>query len=230
MKADSEIHLLLNRRVVGIEMEDTCGHVTVRSGGETERLRAPVVVNCLWENRRAFDVAVGIDGVPDYTTRFKYGVVLEADPYIKALDSITIIQGPFGNFVVDPNRQGAYCSWYPASLKGTVTDDAIPDAWDAACGQDAPPDVAEEVGKANLAAFRKILPGLPDVSILRAKPGLIPAEGATDIDNETSAFHRRSDAALLSKGRYVSINTGKYTSAPRNAMRLQRHLCQAGYL
>ncbi|MEL7252764.1 MAG: FAD-dependent oxidoreductase [Pseudomonadota bacterium] len=228
---DPGITRMLNHRVERIALEDRASIVTLSDAqGNRQQIGAPLVINCLWENRRKFDVSVGITDIPDYTTRFKYGIVLEANDYIKSLDSITIIQGPFGNFVVDPAREGAYASWYPACIKGSTTSDAIPLEWDQACGQDAPPCIAAAIGRDNLDAFRKILPDLPDVAILRAKAGLIPAEGTSDIDTKDSRFHTRAEDTFLSKGCYTSVNTGKYTSAPRNAIRLRDHLVAQGQL
>ena len=78
--------------------------------------------------------------------------------------------------------------------------------------------------RANIAAFRKLLPNLPDMEVIRAKAGLLLAEGKVDINDRNSTFHQRNEIPVTGGNGYYSINTSKYTSAPRNAMILEEML------
>lgn len=57
-------------------------------------------------------------------------------------------------------------------------------------------------------------------SITQVDAGVIFAWGSTDIDEADSELHQRHDIGLLHHDGYVSMNTGKLTTAPLFAERL----------
>ena len=227
-KAD-DIELLFERRIIEVDHEGVGYKVVCELPDfETEEFKAPLILNCLWEGRTKIDARVGLIDLPKYSIRLKYGLVLKADDYVRSLDSITVALGAYGNIVVDTHRPWVYCSWYPECLVGTMDYGDVPQEWEEACSGDAPPERAAELARANIAAFRKLLPNLPDMEVIHAKAGMILAEGKVDINDGNSTFHQRNEIPVTGGNGFYSINTSKYTSAPRNAMILEEMLfgCQ----
>jgi hypothetical protein len=48
----------------------------------------------------------------------------------------------------------------------------------------------------------------------RVTSGIVFAWGETDIDDRDSALHKRNDIGVETRGRYHTVNTGKFTTAP----------------
>ena len=100
---------------------DSCGWcVRLADGGV---LRAPVVVNCLWENRAAIDRQVRPSSEP-VSIRYKEALFGTATTGLAGLTPSTRILGPFGDVAVYANGD-AYLSWYPAGLAAR-SDDGTP--------------------------------------------------------------------------------------------------------
>ena len=73
----------------------------------------------------------------------------------------------------------------------------------------------ERIARESLQALRAYYPALSD---FHCKPvvegGAIFAWGDTDIDDPESELHRRDEIGPVLHGGYVSVNTGKLTTAP----------------
>lgn len=195
-----------------------------RKDGSTASFRSDIVFNCLWESRIYFDQMMGIEITAGYSIRLKYGLVLKADDFLRSLDSFTIIHGPFGNFVINPHDDRAFCSWYSSCLKGMMQYGMIPDSWDQACEGYTSESLIEQLREDNFENFRKIVPQLSKFDVLEVKAGLILAEGNKDIAERDSSLHTRNEFPIREFGGYYSVSTSKYTSAPRNAMLLEQML------
>jgi hypothetical protein len=137
-----------------------------------------------------------------------------------------MIHGPYGNIVVSDNTDRAFCSWYPAGMKGLMEYGDLPQPWEKACSGRVSPALIEQLRRDHLAGFRKIIPGLPDLKVIAVKGGVILAEGSKDITERDSAFHARNDTPIREQAGYYSVNTSKYTSAPRNTLLLEQLLTQ----
>jgi hypothetical protein len=185
---------------------------------------ADLVFNCLWESRIYFDQMMGLGGGAEQSIRLKYGLVVKADDFIRSLDSFTIIHGPYGNFVISPDDDRAFCSWYPSCLKGMMEYGTIPVLWDQACDGYTSDSLIKQLRDDNFESFRKIVPQLNQFDVLEVKAGLILAEGNKDITERDSSFHTRSEFPIRESAGYYSVSTSKYTSAPRNTMLLEQML------
>lgn len=219
------IDIYLNHRVTEISAKPGGFIIQCqKEDGSTALFKSDLVFNCLWESRIYFDRMMGMDEGAGHSIRLKYGLVLKADDFIRSLDSFTMIHGPYGNFVISPRDDRAFCSWYPACLKGMMDYGPIPPAWDQACEGDTSDISIKTLQEDNFKSFRNIVPELRKFEVLQVKAGLILAEGNKDISERDSAFHSRSEFPIRESAGYYSVSTSKYTSAPRNTMLLEQML------
>jgi hypothetical protein len=135
------------------------------------------------------------------------------------LPSFTLMCGRFGD-VVNFGGGRAYFSWYPACLRGWSTDVEVPAAWDAISR--GHPDAVEagDIVARSLEAFDTVIPGLGGCRIDSVSAGVIFAWGRTDIDDPASELHRRDEIGPAAFDGYITVNTGKLTTAPLFAQRI----------
>ena len=62
-------------------------------------------------------------------------------------------------------------------------------------------------------------------AIFRLASGAVFAWGSSDIDDPGSYLHRRYEIGVHSHGRYHSIDTSKYTTAPLFALEAADRVC-----
>ncbi|WP_137124239.1 FAD-dependent oxidoreductase [Roseomonas sp. HF4] len=171
------------------------------------------IVNCLWANRPAVDVASGLEARPAAMIRHKVGLFLQAEAGAdRGAPSTTFVLGPFGDIVAWPCGR-LYLAWYPAGMVGVARQVARTDWRAVRAGLDAP-----AIAAATIAALARLCPRLAAV-VAGARPvvdgGAIYALGATDIDDPRSRLHQRSEVGLVAaQDGYHSVDTGKYTLAP----------------
>lgn len=189
--------------------------------GQEERFSAPLVLNCLWEERALFDRQIGLQDKGAESMRLKFSLLVRKNEVIDRLGSFIIVHGAFGSIVTHPAKEDAFLSWYPGSLHGLMPVQKLPETWADICRGKIDPDVMLTVWQNNLEGFRTIIPdlGAPEPTVIKA--GVILANGLLDIDRTDSAFHRRDEAPVRIRDGYVSVSTGKYTSAPRNTAILE---------
>jgi hypothetical protein len=138
------------------------------------------------------------------------------------MPSAVIGVGPFGD-VKNYNGRDLYLSWYPAGLavEGTAL---------------APPPVPpiDDTARADLIAsvLTRLGAMLPSVAALRShletvrvEGGWVYAAGRGALDDRRSSLHRRDRAGVVRDGRYLSIDTGKYSMAPWIAEGLAADVC-----
>jgi hypothetical protein len=176
------------------------------------------LVNCLWENRLYFDSQLGIHPNRKWVYRLKYRILGVPSDRIAALDSFTCVLGAFGD-LVNYDNQYSYLSWYPECMRGWSSDITTPLTWEDACNGKM--EKEEWVDKA-LAGLDNIIPGLADFDIRHLDGGIIFSWGKTDIDDFNSELHNRFDIGVNHVDNYYSIDTGKFTSAPFFANKLQK--------
>ncbi|MDC7789919.1 FAD-dependent oxidoreductase [Rhodoplanes sp. TEM] len=173
-----------------------------------------VIVNALWDGRAAVDASVGLrpDGPVSYRWRLSLFARLAAPC---DLPSLVIATGPFGD-VKNYDGRTLYLSWYPAGL---VVDAA---AW-------RPPPALDTAGRDRVAAaiLDGLAPYVPElVARVRAAAtvtvggGWVVAQGEGSIGDPASSLHRRDRYGVTRSGTYVSIDTGKYSTAPWLAAQL----------
>jgi glycosyltransferase involved in cell wall biosynthesis len=174
------------------------------------------VVNCLWENKTKFDNFIFEEKKYDTNYRYKCGIISNQIEELKKCYSVTIVNGPFGDFVnfdVIENKY-MYFSWYPFSMKGFECSDSSPKDWSVDTLIKSTNDFIDD--------HQKIFSFLFGIHFNFVDPkiigGIIVGKGNIDISEKTSELHMRNDVRLEKCDGYVSISTGKYTSAPYNAL------------
>ena len=175
------------------------------------------VVNACWEGRLALDETMDVRPEGRWSFRYKLGVFVGRVQGLEEVPSCTLVWGPFGD-VVNFGGGDLYLSWYPECMLGMVDGVTLP-RWSE--------EIAEEARSRAVRGTVEALAGIcPDLFVLgepgrhRLTPrgGVIFARGATDIDDPQSELHERHRIGVRSFGRYHSIDTGKYTTAPLFAM------------
>jgi hypothetical protein len=203
---------LVERAPTGFRVEGT-------SASGTWRLNAEAVVNCLWEGRLAIDRQLDLVPTRPWVYRLKYRLLGQLPPSLADLPSLTLVLGKFGD-IVNYGDGRAYLSWYPACLRGWTGDLQVPDAWDQACHGVSTAAEETDIIRQSLDAFDTIVPGIGDTRIDSVAAGVIFSWGQTDIDDPSSELHRRDEIGPVAHEGYVTVNTGKLTTAPLFATRV----------
>lgn len=209
------IDLILNERIESVEHGDHKFKVIT----DKQVREFDLIVNCLWEGKKKFDNILGMDYQNDNNYRFKFGIVSEYIDCIKNTQSMTIVNGPFGDFVNFPNQSDKkmYFSWYPVSMYQMVTDwKQIPNDWVTLTNSDINHELHANLKQQHLNKFRELF--CQDFTFINENivGGIIVASGHDDIGNAKSELHERSTNPVMKKGNYYAVSTGKFTSAPYN--------------
>lgn len=212
--AHHDVTLSWGREVVAVDRTPT-GFVvhhraTVDDRNASGRLHADAVVNCLWDGRLAVDATLGIRPSRRWVHRLRRSVIARpAAAGDRPVPSLTVVLGPFGDVVAYPGGD-VYLSWYPTCLAGWSADLRPPVGWDR--GADAAVDA--ELASGVIAALSRYAPGLGSHEARVTQQGVIVAFGDTDIDDPASGLHTRDGVGVHGHDGYVSVDTGKLTTAP----------------
>ena len=180
------------------------------------------VVNALWEGRLAVDASLGLPPPPVWSHRFRLSAFLHTSRPV-SVPSTVVATGPFGD-VKNYNGRDFYVSWYQSGLVAEGTDIA-------------PPAVPHMTGEARHALLRAIVTNLerimPSVKLLltcadgaRLEGGWVYAAGRGSLSNPASTLHRRDRIGISQAGSYISVDTGKYSTAPWLAREVVRLIPQ----
>jgi hypothetical protein len=181
--------------------------------GEAWSTRAAVVVNCLWDDRMRLDAQLGFAPRRRWVHRLKYRLLGRLPAALADLSSFTFVLGPFGDIVTWPSGR-VYLSWYPACVRGWCSELTAPGAWQDACNGQADPRTARDVVTDALRELARVVPGLDAAAIDTVDAGIITAWGDTDIDDPKSEFHQRHEVGPWARDGWISVDTGKLTTAP----------------
>jgi glycine/D-amino acid oxidase-like deaminating enzyme len=168
------------------------------------------VVNALWEGRLAVDQSVGLVPPAEISHRYRVAAFVRLTHPID-VPSAVIGTGPFG----DAKRFGdrdVYLSWYPAGL--LAESDAPAPAGDPRGSADDEARVLHEI----LTRLGDVLPAVRQVPAAidhaRIRGGWVYASGRGSLAHPASTLHRRDRVGIQRAGRYLSVDTGKYSLAP----------------
>lgn len=201
--------------------------VDCRLGDHTQQL-GPFhhVVNALWANRLVIDARMGRPPQRPFTNRLKLGVNIwlgERDP---AAPTTTYLLGPYGDMVRFPSGR-IYLSWYPVGMIAML-DSLQPIDWrERLAAVDHQHIIAESVS-----ALQRLTPAfdphLDDSSVrVEVEGGAIFAWGSTDIDDRGSELHERFEIGPHHQGNYISLDTGKFSTAPRFSLEVAERISPA---
>ena len=223
------------RRLSGGEVD-----IEWRRGGQDSSSRYACAANCLWEDKLRVDATAGIpDGGP-WLLRYKATIGLVVDsPAPTNIPSATGILGSYGD-VVDFGDGTYYVSWYPRCKLAQSTDGEGRKLHESVHTSGLTrrvrkmlsgfPSLAKSVSSLAHRGFardciRDMTAYVPSLDGLLARArhvavggGVIVARGATDIDDPRSFLHRRSAVGPVAYGSYVTVDTGKYCTAPMFAL------------
>lgn len=168
------------------------------------------VVNALWEGRVALDTAAGLAPPPAWSYRYRVAVFLDTTTAVTT-PNVVIATGPFGD-VKNYDGRSLYLSWYDTGLLAHGTGPSLPPV--PPLDGEAAARLADDV----IAHLGGLLHGVADLPSLTAARhvagGWVVAAGHGTLDDPASTLHRRDRIGLTRHGRYLSVDTGKYSVAP----------------
>jgi 2-polyprenyl-6-methoxyphenol hydroxylase-like FAD-dependent oxidoreductase len=220
LAADPRITLHLGSCIERVEPAGSEIRLHTRRSGETESLSYDQVINATWADLLRIDATAGVPSPKDASFRWRYIVRIRAPHGARGLPTCSIVLGPFGD-LVEYGRGDLFLSWYPAGRQAMVASVSPPAHW----SQGPLAEDATGVAPRTFAALRSLVPALGAVTegaveTAEVQAGIIYARGTSDIDDRGSGYHRRDRIGPHSYGRYHSVDTGKYTTAPLFARRL----------
>ncbi len=168
------------------------------------------VINALWQGRLAVDQSIGMKPSGIWSHRYRQSIFLRTRKEVD-LPCVLVATGPYGD-IKNYNRRDFYLSWYPEGLR--IDSSAI-----------EPPDPArlnpEAVQRKCDVIFDRLEAFIPmaralreNIESLSLEGGWVFAAGQGALSDPASTLHRRKDFGLFRRGRYLSIDTGKYSTAP----------------
>jgi hypothetical protein len=175
-----------------------------------------LIVNALWEGRPAVDVTAGLLPTPGWSHRYRLALFAMTSRPLQTRSTLISV-GPFGD-VKNYDGTNFYLSWYPVGLRALGHELAPP----------APPmlDPAEEISviagvRAGLAPLVLGVDEILDSATeIKVRGGYVFAQGKGALDDRRSSLHRRNSFGIRRRGNYLSIDTGKFSTAPLLAEQL----------
>jgi len=216
--AEPGIELRMGTHVTGVDRDDE-GRFAV---GTSEGIDGPfdAVVNALWEGRLAIDATMGVPPPHNWSHRYRVAAFVHTDRNID-VPSAVICTGPFGD-VKNYDGRNFYLSWYPAGLlvDSSALSPAAPDHLDAARREQLATTMLRELAT-RLPRVREIDDHMESCHI---EGGWVYATGTGSLADPASTLHRRDRIGASADGRYISVDTGKYSIAPWLAHRIAADL------
>lgn len=168
------------------------------------------VVNALWEGRMAIDLTVGIQPSGVWSNRYRQSLFVRTSKPVLTPSAI-ISTGPFGD-IKNYNNRNFYLSWYTDGLRVDSSDIVPPEIESL----DMPShDFFSHTVFNHLQTYlpwaERIREHAEDI---RVEGGWVFAAGKGKLSNPSSTLHKRSDYGIFRKGNYISVDTGKYSTAP----------------
>lgn len=221
LQASQNIKLVMGLKVAAVQQKSAGGERwfvdTLDAAGEKNSFGPyDSVVNTLWEGALAVDATVGLLPPLTWTHRYRLSLFAKCKQPVK-LNSAVIGFGPFGD-IKNYDGRHLYISWYDSGLLSEGHDLHPPVVHLPG------PDAELNIVKEKLSKLGSLIPGvsglLAHFESYSLKGGWVYAAGQGALSDRQSDLHRRDKAGLSSKGRYYSVDTGKYSIAPLLARKL----------
>ena len=179
------------------------------------------VVNALWQGRLAIDQTAGFPPTGVWSNRYRQSLFLRTTEPV-ASPCAVIATGPFGD-IKNYNGRDFYLSWYPDGLLADSSAVSPPQLESLVM-----PD-PKQLTASILDNLEALLPGVARIrekaERLSIKGGWVFAAGRGLLSDPSSTLHRREDFGAVRRGRYISVDTGKYSTAPWLARSIADGLC-----
>jgi glycine/D-amino acid oxidase-like deaminating enzyme len=168
------------------------------------------VANASWNSLLEIDQSAGLALDFEWSHRFRLSIFATTAVPVP-VDSMFVAVGPFGILKNHHDRK-FYISWYETGLR-TYTEGV------KAIGEERLDDVARAAFLAETrAALEHLMPPIARVfenaSELKVEGGFVLAQATGDIGRPEASLHRRDKFGIRRLGNYVSIDTGKFATAP----------------
>jgi len=212
VRAQSRIEVRPGSRVLGvadISRAGTMDRWRIHTPGGVEG-PFDCVVNALWQGRLAVDQTASMQLPKDWSHRYRLSMFLRTRRPFQ-LPSAVIVTGPFGD-IKNYNGRDFYLSWYPAGLRLESSSLHPPDV--------APPSTleADEISDAIARELSTFFPSIPDllrdVERRQIAGGWVYAAASGSLSDPSATLHHRRTFGVTRKGSYLSVDTGKYSTAP----------------
>lgn len=181
--------------------------------GNTRSWHSDAVVNCLWDGRLAIDATMGIPPPRPCLYRMKYAVQVMLDTAPRQPITTTFALGPYGDVVWRGDGM-VYLSWYPACMVGLHKGIEPPASWYTSVNDPAYMATRADIAEATISALGARIPALQNARVASVGGGVVVAWGNSDIDQQSSELHRRHAIGVHDHDGYLSVDTGKLTTAP----------------
>ncbi|WP_273543411.1 FAD-dependent oxidoreductase [Sneathiella sedimenti] len=178
------------------------------------------VINCLWHGRMAIDAKAGILPSGTWSNRYRVSLFVKTKKIVETQSAFVAV-GAFGD-VKNYDGKSFYLSWYPAGLLVDSVE-ILPNTPDPLT-----PEQKNSITQKVRAGLSTVLVGADEIfdaaEDIRVEGGFVFAQGRGSIAQKSSTLHSRDKFGITRKGRYYSIDTGKYSSAPELAFKLAQEL------
>jgi hypothetical protein len=153
---------------------------------------------------------VGLEPEPGWSHRYRLSLFVQTGRVVD-VPSAVVATGPFGD-VKNYTGSDFYLSWYPAGLvaEGHEIDPPIL--------PDLNGDGMHRIGDSTIRGLSEAIPSVRAIaeaaSSEEIKGGWIYALGRGSLSDSSATVHRRSGFGVRRIGSYISVDTGKFSTAP----------------
>ncbi|WP_121943347.1 FAD-binding oxidoreductase [Acidovorax sp. 100] len=180
------------------------------------------VINSLWQGRMAIDQTAGIEPTGTWSNRYRQSLFVRTRATVNTPCAV-IATGPFGD-IKNYNGRDFYLSWYPDGLRVDSSDVLPPDIKESAVSD------SQALKDSIFQNLESLLPWAAQIreqaEYIYLEGGWVFAAGQGLLSDPKSTLHRRSDYGITRHGRYFSVDTGKYSTAPFLAKSLAHSLAE----
>ena len=215
---NKKIEVYTDTEVVDISRNHSGFKVTSISNQNEVKIKSDIVINASWESKKKIDNTLNIENEQPWHVRLKLGFKGRVLPN-SIEQSMTIVHGPFGDFVNFDKHDYCYFSWYPHCKIDHTSDSEIPNHWNDILNGNFESIKTLDIFSKVKTSFSNLFPG-HEFEIEEALAGTIVAYARHDIDKKFSGLHKRNEKAVAAYDGYFSIHTSKFTSAPHNSLKL----------
>lgn len=222
LRAQPGIELRMNTRVAGASCvgDDPQGQWVVETEDGQRDGPYDFVVNALWNGRIAVDRCAGLPPPAVWSQRYRLALFLRTSRPLE-VPSVLVATGPFGD-IKNYDGRNFYLSWYPAGLLlDSAEIDPVRPVHPAGPDRRRFADAMMDALQQCVSAVGQIRQELESV---RVEGGWVFASGRGVLSDPKSSLHRRNEFGVTRSGRYLSVDTGKYSTAPWMALELVEQL------
>lgn len=178
------------------------------------------VINALWNGRIAIDVTAGLAPEGKWSNRYRLALFVRTKAPVDVKSALVSI-GAFGD-IKNYDGRNFYLSWYPAGLvqQSHEVDPADPRPFT----EQKKTQMISETQAGLATVFPDVDKVIEQAEKITVEGGFVFAHGQGSISSATSALHKRDRFGTRRLGNYISIDTGKYSTAPWMADRLAREI------